>query len=223
MKITAIKYGQSRIWESVVFEGATGNGMLPISFIVYLIETENRKILVDAGCTTMPDCWEMEHFCGVLPILQMIGLHPHDITDVVLTHAHHDHIQTIGAFAKAHAYVHKREREEALPYIPAGMPVTTFEKEHTLCDGVKIVEVGGHSPGSSVVEIQSEGTVYVIAGDECYSRECFRRHIPTGASCNPQKSRRFIEQYSDARYTVLLCHDGKFLPDQSGYLVIADI
>ncbi|MGM9624602.1 MAG: hypothetical protein ACI3XM_02725, partial [Eubacteriales bacterium] len=47
----------------------------------------------------------------------------------------------------------------------------------------------------------------VITGDECYLQLCLDRHLPTGASCNEEKSRAFIETYSADRYITLTCHD----------------
>jgi glyoxylase-like metal-dependent hydrolase (beta-lactamase superfamily II) len=72
---------------------------------------------------------------------------------------------------------------------------------------VKIIKIGGHSKGSCIVEIESDDKIYIIAGDECYKRECLNKKIPTGASFDKKASREFIEKYSDKKYTVLLCHD----------------
>jgi glyoxylase-like metal-dependent hydrolase (beta-lactamase superfamily II) len=72
---------------------------------------------------------------------------------------------------------------------------------------VKIIKIGGHSKGSCIVEIESDDKIYIIAGDECYKRECLNKKNPTGASCDRNASREFIEKYSDKKYTVLLCHD----------------
>ena len=82
-----------------------------------------------------------------------------------------------------------------------------FKNELVLCKGVKTVKIGGHSAGSCVVELENDGRIFVISGDECYSRECLKKKIPTGSSVNPQASREFIEKYSNEKYTVLLCHD----------------
>ncbi len=220
MKITAIKYGQSRIQESLVFENGRADVTRPISFIVYLIETDDRRILVDAGCTTMAECWKMEHFCGVLPILSQLEILPETITDVILTHAHHDHIETVGTFSQATVYIQQEELADGEAYLTKCRTVVPFEQEYTVCEGIRAVTIGGHSKGSAVVEIQTDHTTYVITGDECYAMECLLCQIPSGASCNPQKSRCFIEKYSRPCYTPLLCHDGSLLPGQNGYAVI---
>ncbi len=222
MRLTAIKYGESTIAESIVFAGGDSRKTRPISFLVYLVETEGRKILVDAGCTTMADCWEMKHFCGVLPILHTMGISPQEITDVIVTHAHHDHIETVGAFPRARVYIQENELPEGRAYIPSDTPITTFATACTVCEGVRAVTVGGHSIGSCVVEVAGTDTTYVIAGDECYSMDCVRHHIPTGASCNPANSQRFLDTYATDDYTVLLCHDPAILPDRNGFQVMTE-
>lgn len=47
----------------------------------------------------------------------------------------------------------------------------------------------------------------IIAGDECYMRDCLTKQIPTGVSYNTEKSRDFVKKYGNGEYTVLLCHD----------------
>ena len=54
---------------------------------------------------------------------------------------------------------------------------------------------------------ETNGKNYIIAGDECYLRECLTKKIPTGSSFNKDSSIEFIEKYSQKEYTVLLCHD----------------
>ena len=85
--------------------------------------------------------------------------------------------------------------------------IRTFEKEMQICDGIKAVKIGGHSKGSSIVEITNSDNKYIIAGDECYMRDCLTKQIPTGASYNPEKSRDFVKKYGNGEYTVFLCHD----------------
>jgi glyoxylase-like metal-dependent hydrolase (beta-lactamase superfamily II) len=87
------------------------------------------------------------------------------------------------------------------------MNVELFDDEKVICENVKAIKIGGHSKGSCIVEIvNSEGT-FIIAGDECYSYKCLEYKIPTGNSYCLEKSRQFVEKYSDPSYRVLLCHE----------------
>lgn len=206
MRIIPIEYGKSVLAESMIFTGGKADKVRDIVFKVFLIVTEEKKILVDAGCETMPN-FVMRDFIGTVDALEKAGFLPGDITDVIITHSHHDHIECVNYFKNAVIHIEQGEYEEGKKYIPEGFAVNVFENELMVCGGVKAVKIGGHSEGSCVVEIENDGRIFVISGDECYSRECLTRKIPTGSTVNPQASRKFIEKYSDEKYTVLLCHD----------------
>lgn len=204
--IIPIEYGKSVLPESWIFENGAENKIRPIVFKIYLIRTENRLILVDAGCETMPG-FDMKDFIGPIKALNNIGISLEKITDVIITHAHHDHIECAKYFKNAALYIQKDEYEAGKGYLAENLNIRTFDEEMQICGGIKAVKIGGHSKGSSIVEITDSYKKYIIAGDECYLRDCLAKQIPTGISYNPEKSRAFIQKYGKGGYTVLLCHD----------------
>lgn len=206
IEIIPIEYGKSVLPESMIFENGAEDKVHPIVFMVYLIKTENRLILVDAGCETMPG-FVMTDFIGTVKALEIIGVQPEKITDLIITHAHHDHIECINYFNNSVIYIQKDEYEAGKGYFTDELNICTFSEEIQICDGVKAVKIGGHSKGSSIVEINDGEKRYIIAGDECYIRACITKQIPTGTSYSPEKSREFIQKYGNGGYTVLLCHD----------------
>ena len=206
IEIIPINYGKSVLPESWIFQNGAENKVRPIIFVVYLMKTENRLVLVDAGCETMPG-FEMTDFIGSIKALNNIGISPEVITDLMITHAHHDHIECAKYFKNAVIYIQKDEYEAGKGYLAENSNIRTFEDELLICAGIKAVKIGGHSKGSSVVEITDGQKQYVIAGDECYVRECIEKQIPPGAPYDPEKSRAFLEKYAKGDYTVLLCHD----------------
>lgn len=204
--IIPINYGKSVLPESMIFQNGAENKLRPIVFMVYLIKTENRLILADAGCETMSG-FVMTDFIGTVKALENIGVKAEEITDLIITHAHHDHIECAKYFKNAALYIQKDEYEAGKGYLTENLNIRTFEKEMQICDGIKAVKIGGHSKGSSIVEITNSDNKYIIAGDECYMRDCLTKQIPTGASYNPEKSRDFVKKYGNGEYTVFLCHD----------------
>lgn len=207
IEIIPIEYGRSVLPESMIFQNGAEDEFRPIVFVIYLIKAEHRLILVDAGCETMPG-FDMQDFIGPVKALEKLNIKPEDITDVIITHAHHDHIECVSRFKNASIYIQRDEYEGGKNYFAEGMNIKLFNDEMQICSGVKAVKIGGHSKGSCIVEISDREKKYIIAGDECYLRECLEKHIPTGSSYCLQKSREFIEKYSnEEKYTVLLCHD----------------
>lgn len=205
VEIIPVEYAKSFLAESYIFQGGSADKMYPIVFKIYLIKTENRLILADAGCETMPG-FDMRDFIGPVKALEKLGVKTDDITDVVITHAHHDHIECVSEFKKAMVYIQSDEYENGKQYFDNDTNVKLFDDEVQICPAVKAIKIGGHSIGSCVVEVADGKEKWLITGDECYVRECLERKIATGASVCPEKSRGFIDKYADSEYNILLCH-----------------
>lgn len=221
MKITVLKYGESVFEESHIFKGGNPNVKLPISFVFYLIETKERKILVDVGCNDGAG-FVMKRFQKPTDVLCGYGVTPEEITDVILTHSHHDHVEAVGAYSNAKIYIQEDDYPYVKSYIPSDFPVCTFKDEFTLCDGIMMKKIGGHSLGSSIVICHTNNKDYVLCGDECYVKACFEKQIPTGVSCRPEASLQFIQKYSGSNYVPLLFHDPSILEGKLGYEVVTD-
>ncbi len=203
-EIIQVEYGNSVLSESMIFQNGAKDKFRPIVFMIYLIKTEEKLILVDAGCETMPG-FVMENFIGPVKALENMGISAKNITDVIITHAHHDHIECVKYFKNATIYIQKDEYEIGRNYFTDDLKTKLFDDEIQICENVKAVKIGGHSKGSCIVEITTKNGKSIIAGDECYLRECLDKKIPTGCSHCIEKSREFIEKYRE--YNVLLCHD----------------
>ena len=201
-----IVYGYSTLRESWVFSGGSKDKRIPIMFAFYLLETENKKILVDAGCDTMSDNFPMTDFIGPVTALQKQGTQPEEITDIVLTHAHHDHAHGIHHFPNATVHVEEREFENAKKYFSETTNVHVFRDECSV-ESITVRRIGGHSAGSCVAEFSMDGKNYVICGDECYLMYNIVHKIPTAKSVCPEASQAFIDKYANDDYVCLLCHD----------------
>ena len=206
MKIMPLQYGESVLPEELIFINGEKNKDRDIVFKVFLIKCCDKLILVDAGCETMPG-FVMRNFIGPVKALEDVNVSPEEITDVILTHSHHDHIECVKYYKNAVIHVEAGEYDKGKVYIPDGFNVNVFSDEYVVANGVKALKIGGHSNGSCVVEISDGDKTYVITGDECYLRECITYKIPTGSSVNPDASKKFIDKYSDSKYEVLFCHD----------------
>ena len=202
IEIIPVKYGESALPESMVFQGGSSDKLCSIDFFIYLLKAREKVILIDAGCETMPG-FIMKKFIGSIKALEEIGIFPDAVTDVILTHSHHDHIECVKYFKNSVIHIQKDEFEFGKQYIPDGFDVNTFDEEYIVCDGVKIVKIGGHSKGSCVVELNKN---IVFIGDECYIRDCITRKIPTGATVCLEKSKELVEKYSNSKYTLLFSH-----------------
>ena len=206
IQIIPIEYGKSVLPENMIFLNRNSETLREITFKIYLIIMDNKYILVDAGCETMPG-FEMRDFIGTVQALENMNLKPEKITDVIITHSHHDHIECVKYFENAVIHIQQDEYEGGKKYIPNGFKLNIFNDEFLIGENLKIIKIGGHTKGSCIVEIKDDNKKYIVAGDECYIRECLTQKIPTAASSDNKASIEFIEKYSSSEYIVLLCHD----------------
>ena len=204
--VYCLKYAQSTLPERMVYADGDWEKRIPISFAIYCIRWGGRNILVDAGCDTMPG-FEMEWLSSPADVLKEAGLTAKEITDVILTHAHHDHIDAVRHFENAVVHITNTEYEKGKSYIPERFSVNTFETELVISPELRAVLWGGHASGSAIVELKQGDTIHVFAGDECYTAANLTQGKPTGACANPEKAEAFIQVYSKKPYIVHTCHD----------------
>lgn len=204
--VYCLKYAESVLPESMAFSGASKEKVIPISFAFYLIKTKNKNILVDAGCDTMPG-FVMKKYYSPAFVLRQAELSSDEITDVIITHAHHDHIEALSHFRNAVLHITEEEYSNGKKYIPANMPVNLFKEEFLIEEQIKVIKCGGHSVGSAIVEMTYKDEIHILAGDECYTDLNIENKICTGTFYDKEKSIEFVEKYSNKKYRVHTCHD----------------
>jgi glyoxylase-like metal-dependent hydrolase (beta-lactamase superfamily II) len=117
--------------------------------------------------------------------LAKAGVTPEEIDIVVLTHLHWDHVGEVTRFPKAEFIVSEEELSFAFNPLPPqyvayealqiGMePIflkvmerikTVSMKEKEIVEGVRVIPLPGHTPGSIGVVVDTEKGPHVIAGD----------------------------------------------------------
>jgi glyoxylase-like metal-dependent hydrolase (beta-lactamase superfamily II) len=84
-----------------------------IDFSIWLIKGDNGKtILLDAGFRNdLPDAKEFEVTQYIRPdsVIAKLGLKPEDITDIIISHPHWDHIDGVALFPNAHVWMQKED------------------------------------------------------------------------------------------------------------------
>lgn len=207
MKLTAFRYGSTYITERMAFQDGREDKDIPIALLFFLLEHKDRKLLIDVGCDTMPG-FVLTEFQSPVEVLESCGVKRTEITDVFLSHAHHDHIDALRYYPQAVVHLHKNEAEEAARHLKGVGPVAWFDGRKTLWEGTEILPVGGHTAGSSVLLISRGKDTYVLCGDACYTKENLLLQKPTGSSENLAASEQFVKTYGKPPYIPVLFHDG---------------
>jgi glyoxylase-like metal-dependent hydrolase (beta-lactamase superfamily II) len=160
-----------------------GNGDLDLTMGGFLLRTGDRTVLVDAGVGTIDNA--KYHGGRFLDSLRAAGVDPADVTDVAFTHLHFDHVGWAtrrGAivFPNATYHVHTADRQHFLAG-PSANPGavrklgplaerwSTFDGDTTLAPGLDARPAPGHTPGSTVYVVSSDGERALLLGDVVHS------------------------------------------------------
>jgi glyoxylase-like metal-dependent hydrolase (beta-lactamase superfamily II) len=137
---------------------------------MFVIKTKEGIIVIDSGFGA-----------GILEGLRILGIAPENVTAVVLTHTHGDHIGGLlkngtAVFPAATLYLSEKElafwkTAKADDFIKAYKAVSVFEPAEIGTAGKHLfAEITpyaayGHTPGHTVYLIESEGQKLLIIGD----------------------------------------------------------
>jgi glyoxylase-like metal-dependent hydrolase (beta-lactamase superfamily II) len=111
-QVFALKYtdGQNISAQRMVV-GANPKDSLRICNMFWLLKGENgRNILVDVGFIDTTKTG-IKNYVRPDLVLERINIHPSDITDIIITHPHNDHIGGINLFPKAKVWMQKEDFE----------------------------------------------------------------------------------------------------------------
>jgi glyoxylase-like metal-dependent hydrolase (beta-lactamase superfamily II) len=95
--------------------GAHADGAVDLPFSFILARNGGKILLVDTGFMregggeAMAVKFGIPNWISPLRMLAELGVAPADVTDIVISHAHFDHMGSIGKFPNARLHVQKRE------------------------------------------------------------------------------------------------------------------
>jgi glyoxylase-like metal-dependent hydrolase (beta-lactamase superfamily II) len=207
--------GEARIWELFVLEyaranrqpiasliqGAFQDGTIDTPFSFVLARNGTRTVLVDTGFMkegngeVMAARFDVPHWISPLRLLAEMGVAPGDVTDIVLSHAHFDHMGSIEQFPKARLYLQKREllswvEAMALPRqfgfltqvldpddIHAALAAAAEHRlvlldgdKDDVLPGIHVRSGEGHTIGQQFAIVETAAGTYVVSGDCVYGR-----------------------------------------------------
>jgi glyoxylase-like metal-dependent hydrolase (beta-lactamase superfamily II) len=95
--------------------GAHDAGVVDLPFSFVLARRDDRVVLIDTGFmregsgAAFSEKFGIPDWISPLSLLRTLGVEPGDVTDIVLSHAHFDHMGSIGKFPNAMIHVQKQE------------------------------------------------------------------------------------------------------------------
>ena len=206
------------------------------SINAYVIDDGKKRVLVDTGAGELFG----RNGGHLLTNLAAAGYPAETIDTVLLTHIHADHSGGVSragkpAFPKAEVFVDKRdvdfwlnpanvnrveasqahtfaESERTLrPVITAGR-LKTFLAPATLTGGIRAESTAGHTPGSVLYRVESEGQTLVLWGDIIHAKavQMPEPDVAIHFDVNQQQAvstrERILRQAADQGYWVAAAH-----------------
>lgn len=211
------------------FYGQAPGNMIHSPSYYALIRREGENILIDSGFDS--PAWVAGHVgmecrADKTPeeILAEKGLTPEEITKVIFTHLHWDHIGSIEKFVNAVFYCQESELacaihpakgvigyNEALSEKLAGIQgrFVTVKGDAELFPGVRVIRTGGHSVGSQAVIVDTEYGKLAMPGDNIARWRNLEERIPAGLVVDLQEAIESVDKIRVASDIILPSHDWK--------------
>ena len=207
-----IEYARSKAqpWVDLI-SGMYDDGTVDLPFSFLLAQQGERNVLIDTGFMQDENSSGFSRKFGIpdwispVRMLGEIGVKAEAITDIVITHAHFDHMGSIAEFPNARIFIQKSElltwyEMIALPkrfgYLTAIIDPdnlrtaleASIEHRVTLVDGdadnilpgLHVRLGSGHTIGQQFVIVETARARLVVSGDCVYSRRQFTGHNDDG-------------------------------------------
>jgi len=181
--------------------GADSARRLDIAMIVWVLRgPAGRTVLVDAGFyrDTFILEWKPADFVRPTDAIAALGIRPEDVTDIIISHVHWDHLDGADLFPRARLWIQRAEYEY---YVGAGgavlhrgidpldaamlarlrtagrvMLVEGDDRE--VLPGIRVYTGGRHTWASQFVGVRTRAGTAVIASDNLYLYENLERRRP---------------------------------------------
>ena len=159
-----------------------GDGQVTVPVHAVLVRVDGEAILLDTGSGAAPDEGQGG---ALLPALAELGLMPDDISRVVISHLHGDHVgglfdragDNVGpAFPRARHHLPRAEwdwlqgfpdelREQYLRLLEALPGLTLDAPDDRLTPSLRSIDAAGHTPGHRCLVVESGGQAFCYLGD----------------------------------------------------------
>ena len=177
------------------------DGPIGMDYFVWIVRNAQTTILVDVGFSEVGGIRNRKRSWVKAPeeIYAALGIDMDAEQTIVVTHAHYDHIGNLAKFPRARIVIAQSEydfwtspmgrraqfawstEEEEIDALRAAYEegrVTTFSGSLELAPGVELIEIGGHTPGISVVRVQTSDGPVLLASDTVHYYEEYEDDLP---------------------------------------------
>jgi glyoxylase-like metal-dependent hydrolase (beta-lactamase superfamily II) len=228
-EVYAIRYASLPFRVSSLIAGADTSRRIDIAMMVWLLKGPNgRNVLVDAGFYREPFMtrWHPVNFSKPSDAVARFGVKPEEVTDIIVSHVHWDHLDGADLFPKARIWIQRAEfdhhldgagtvKDRAIDAADAKMlgqmsregRVTLVDGDATeIIPGIRVYTGGKHTFASQFATVKTAAGTVVVASDNMYLYENLAKHVPISqtldAASNLRAQDRMSTLASDPRLIV---------------------
>jgi glyoxylase-like metal-dependent hydrolase (beta-lactamase superfamily II) len=226
------------LWEKVKTPDALNR--VPVATNCLLVRGPDFNLLIESGLGDKLGekehrIFAIERTQGLMAAVVTAGLHPEEITHVILSHLHFDHCgsvvrhgdgRLVPAFPKARHVVQAKEIgawrnpdarsrpaylvDNFAPLLESGL-VDAVDGDAEVLPGVRVERTGGHTAGHQVVHLESQGERALFVGDLIPFRAMLKQNWVSGLDLFPLESMevktRLLAEVARRRALVWLYHE----------------
>jgi glyoxylase-like metal-dependent hydrolase (beta-lactamase superfamily II) len=186
---------------SALVSGAEEGRKLDIAMLVWVVRGGGRLVLVDSGFYRKQflDEWKPRDFVKPSEAVRKLGIAPEDVTDVIISHAHWDHVDGADLFPKATIRIQKDEYEyytgqawqdgkhggidpedmiALLRANIAGRLRFVDGDDQEVLPGIRCYTGAKHTYQSQYCSVATRSGTVVLASDNMYLYENLAKHAP---------------------------------------------
>lgn len=212
--------------------GADSTRRMDVALMVWLLRgPADRTVLVDAGFyrDRFVQRWKPTDYVRPSDAVAATGVRPEDVTDIVVSHVHWDHLDGLDLFPRAHVWIQRAEydhyvddrdgtgrpRQPAIDAEDAAMlarlraagRVTLVDGDgREILPGITVYTGGKHTYASQYAAVRTRRGTVVVASDNAYLYENLERRLPIAqtldAASNLAAQARMLRLASDPRLVV---------------------
>ncbi len=209
--------------------GADSSRHTDIAMMVWLLRgSDGRNVLVDAGFyrDKFVQRWKPRDFLTPSEALAKLGLKPEDVTDIIVSHIHWDHVDGADLFPKARIWMQRDEfthhtdstgavKDRAIDPDDA-MMIAKLARDgrvelvpgdsSEILPGIVVFTGGKHTFASEYATVRTPHGTVVVASDNVYLYENLDRRLPIAQTLdrasNLAAQERMLRLASDRRLIV---------------------
>jgi glyoxylase-like metal-dependent hydrolase (beta-lactamase superfamily II) len=200
-EVYAVRFASAPYGVKNLVAGVKDDRSVDIAFTVWVLRGGGKTVLVDAGFyrDKFIQQWKPRDFVKPSAAVQTaLGIKPEDVTDIIVSHSHWDHMDGVDLFPEATIHIQKAEFEYYIG--PAGevlhrggvdvldSPVLANLKTQgrvhlvdgdakEILSGLTVSTGGKHTFESQFAAVNTRSGIVVIASDNAYLYENLEKHL----------------------------------------------